>query len=232
MKFDSILYRLFSKVLHVILSLCGAVFPSRGKVLMIHSVGDDYHDYNLPISEFETLLRRLSTMNVVRLEEWNNHNGFVCLTFDDVPDSFYYNAYPLLLKYKLPFTVFISCSLLDTPHFLTTEMLKEIAMCDLCTVGSHGCKHDFYRLFDTKCAINELLLSKNRLEGIIKKDIELFAFPYGSFYACGLKHIRLVSNYYKFGFGTVKSPVTRPLFLPKFFLPRINVDEILTSKNN
>ena len=225
----NILHRALSKLLHIIYGICGRALSSQGRVLMIHSVGDERHEFNISIESFERLLKSISSNNIVRLEEWERKRDFLCLTFDDVPDSFYHNAYPLLVQYGVPFTIFVSCSLLDTPLYISSDMLKEIASCPLCTLGSHGNKHIFFRDFNKEEALNDLLSSKNYLERIAGKEVNLFAFPYGSIYACGLRNKRIVSNCYKYGFGTIASPITKPLTLPKYYLPRINVSEKMLS---
>ena len=120
----------------------------KGKVFMFHSVGGEKGEFNITVEQFEQILKRLKEKNVARLEEWGEQKDFVCLTFDDVHVSFYTNAYPLLKKYELPFTIFVSCSLLDTEGYITTEMLKEMASCAFCTVGSHGWKHDYFYKFN------------------------------------------------------------------------------------
>lgn len=197
---------------------------------MLHSVGDDRHEFNVSVIQFEQLLKKLQHRRLIRLEEWEKDRDFLCISFDDVPSSFYYNAYPLLKKYGIPFTIFVSCYLLDTENYITTKMLQEIAECELCTIGSHGCFHSFYSKLSKEGAIEDLSFSKKRLEDMTHRYIELYAFPYGSIYACGLRHKKLVSSFYKYGFGTLKTPITKPSLLPRYFLPRINVDEALISR--
>ena len=214
-----------SKGLQLCIPFCGKCIKTKGKVLMFHSIGGDKDEFNITVDQFENILKRLKEKNVVRLEEWEAQKDFVCLTFDDVPESFYYNAFPLLQQYKLPFTIFVSCSLLDTDGYITTDMLKEMADSELCTVGSHGWSHGYFYELNEKEAREDLESSKKHLTSLVGKEVGLFAFPYGSFYACGLKHKHLVSDYYEYGFGTVAVPITTPSLLPMYFLPRINVTE-------
>ena len=202
-----------------------SLFHSQGKVYMFHSIGDNRHEMNVSEATFMSFLETLRDKNVIRLEEWEKQDRFVCLTFDDVADSFYYNAFPLLKKYSYPFTIFVSCSLLDTDGFLTTSMLKEIAECKLCTVGSHGWDHSFFADFSSAKAFEDLRFSKDKLEGITHKQIGLYAFPFGSIFACGLGRKKLVRRCYEYGFGTIKAPLTRPRLLPTYYLPRIAVTE-------
>ena len=70
----------------------------------------------------------------------------------------------------------------------------------------------------------------NKITDLVNKPIELFAFPYGSYYACGLINKKFVLDTYKYGFCTVKSPITAPLVMPKYFLPRENVDTSFIDK--
>lgn len=199
-------------------------------MLMLHSVGDERHALNISVSLFEQLLLKLQNKRLIRLKDWEKETGFVSLTFDDVPSSFYYNAFPLLKKYRIPFTIFVSCSLLDSENYITTEMLKEIAEFELSSIGSHGCRHSFYSVLSKVEKLEELSSSQKILEGLIHKEIDLYAFPYGSFYACGIRNKNLVSTFYKYGFGTISTPITTPSLLPHYFLPRINVDEEVISK--
>lgn len=221
--------RIVSKVIHTFFVLLSKILKQRGRVYMLHSVGDGSHEFNVSVFSFERLLQHLQGKNVIRLEEWEKGKDFICLTFDDVADSFYYNAYPLLKKYNIPFTIFVSCSLLDTDNFITTEMLKEIADCELCTIGSHGWKHSFYTNFNKEDAAEDLLSSKQKIEEITHRPVEIYAFPFGSIYACGLRKKSLVESFYKYGFGTISSPLTMPNFLPSYFLPRIKVDDTFIS---
>lgn len=217
--------RIVSKIIHQFYGFRAKNISVKGRVLMCHNVGGEKDYFNITTEQFEEILKRLNRKNVVRLEEWEKQNDFVCLTFDDVPVSFFLYAYPLLKKYDMPFTIFVSCSLLDTEGYITTEMLKEMADNELCTIGSHGWKHDFFFKFNEKDARRDLELSKKQLESLTGRSVELYAFPFGSFYACGLKNKHLVSDYYRYGFGTVEVPITNPLLLPNYYLPRINVTE-------
>ena len=191
---------------------------------MFHSVGDEHHEFNVSINSFERFIESIKGSNIVRLEDYKKGNNFICLTFDDVADSFYYNAYPLLKKNKIPFTIFVSCDLLDREHYLSTAMLKEVSECDLCTIGSHGWHHSYYTDLKTREIEDELSSSRARLEELTNKKVELFAFPFGSIYACGLWNRKYVKKYYRYGFGTISAPVSKVCLLPDYYLPRICVN--------
>lgn len=202
----------------------------QGRVLMIHQIGLNDEEFCITPEEFEALAIFLSKRHTIRLEDWEKENNFYALTIDDVPEGFYIYAFPILKKYNIPFTIFVSLSLLNTPGYITMEQLIEMSNSNLCSVGSHGVRHvEYYKLTRNEIS-KDLKESKMKLSDLIKKPVELFAYPYGSYYACGLKNRKQVLEVYKYGFGTVKCPITAPLVLPKYFLPRINVDATYIEK--
>lgn len=224
-----LLIRTASKCVGLIQIFISKLFVERGKVLMIHWVCDNRLDdpnepFRLSKEQFESLIDWLKVKNVIRLENWESEKDFYALTVDDVPECFYFNAYPILVKEKIPFTLFVNVSLLDTVGYITSEQLKEMSSNTLCTIGSHGIEHVEYARLSCAEVLNELHNSKDILERKVGKSVQMFAFPYGSYYACGYKNKVLAGEIYKYAFGTVASPITQPMFFKQYFLPRINVD--------
>lgn len=217
--------RIIGKFAHLYLEHKAKKKEMCGQILMMHSIGGKTGDFNIATKSFEELIAFITTYNVIRLEEWEDCNNFYAVTFDDVFENFFSNGFPILKKHNCPFTIFVSLSLLDSPGYITTEQLKELAACPLCTLGSHGISHMPFADMSSKEFEENLKKSQNRLESITGRKIEMFAFPYGSYYECGFKRKHLVKKYYRYGFGTVQIPVTSPRLLPNYYLPRINVEE-------
>lgn len=190
---------------------------------MLHDIGETNGEFILTPNQFEKFLIAHRNDNFIRLENLCQSHNIIALTIDDVPVGFYKYGFPLLKKYKIPFTIFVNIELLNAPGFITTEMLKEMQTSGLATIGSHGMTHTFYRELSLDEKEQYLKQSKEILERICGCEISSFAFPYGSIYACGLKDRNLVSKYYRYGFGTISSPITIPSLLPQYFLPRINI---------
>ena len=216
-----IIYRLTSRLMMDLLWLFGKMLPIRGHVLMFHNVGNSNGELNLDIPVFEALVEKLVVEGKSRFIE---STGFCILTFDDVMESFYTNAYPILKSKQCPFTLFVSLELLDQPGYITTEQLKELATDPLCTIGSHGMKHTYFSKYTFAESRKDMEDSKFRLGELTGREITLFAFPYGSFYASGYKAKKQVMKLFEYGFSTVSSPVTKPSLCYRGFLPRINVD--------
>lgn len=222
--------RLKGKCYHIAFQTIARLLKKRGTVYMFHNVGIDNSSFNISTLAFERFLRKIENKNVIRLEQWSCSEKFIALSFDDVPHSFYINAFPLLKKYNIPFTLFVSCSLLDTNEFISSNNLLEILSSGLCTLGSHGYKHVFFKSLKREEIECDLLSSKQKLQELTDCNVELFAFPYGSYYACGYKYKNLVRSHYKFGFGTVSCDITRPFIFHNYFIPRVCVTEKLIDK--
>ena len=190
---------------------------------MLHEISESGAEFSISESELELFLSSLDHEKVINLSEWESKSDFIAITIDDVPENFYHFGFPLFKKYNIPFTIFISTSLLDTPGFITTDQLKEMSQSELCTVGSHGTLHEFYKGLSREGKIRFLENSKKELSYICQRQTDLFAFPYGSIYACGFKEKKLVSRYYKYGFGTIACKIPSKSILPKYFLPRVNL---------
>lgn len=225
------MYKIFwgtiSRLCMRLLKYYGMIAQKRGYVLMFHKVGEE-GPFNLDTRKFEDLLNRIK--NVVRLDDFNeSDNGFVCLTFDDVSSSFYKNAYPILKKYNYPFTLFVNLELLDTVDYMSSEELIYLSSDNLCTIGSHGLKHTYFSKYKKDEVLLDMSVSKKELEKITQRNVEMFAFPYGSLFAVGWSNINKTKNIYKCGFSTVSSPILKHSILPSTFLPRINVDNITYS---
>lgn len=225
-----LLRRIIGKCCHMFHTNAAKLFSERGRVLMLHWVGDEVQDeetdpYRISTDQCRKLLQWLKSKNTICLEDWEKEQDFFALTIDDVPENFYHNAYPLLKEAGIPFTLFVNISLLNKEEFITRKQLVEMSQSELCTIGSHGVSHREFALLNKEQALRDLQDSKYELEQIIGKPVEMFAYPYGSYYACGYANKHLAGEVYKYAFGTVACPITKPSFLKKYYLPRINVDK-------
>lgn len=181
-KYKYFLYRLISNV--------NFINKKNGiRVLMYHSVGCDVEDdlfnlYNISPELFKQHANFWVSKNlkILKLNKDMLKDGIsgTLITFDDGYLNNYLVAEPILCKFNIPFTVFISVKNLDKKGFLSLENLKEFSRKDNVTIGSHGLNHlHLTNLNDTEL-YDELYTSKQILEEITQKEVFSISYPYGS----------------------------------------------------
>ena len=207
---------------------------SHGKILTFHQVCDDQSKWdgtNCAITQkgFNKLIETLKIGNAEILQmdmlpDCRGNQQTVWLTFDDAYEDVYTNVYPLLLKNKMPFAVFLTVELLDQQKYLKTEQVQEMLASGLCVVGAHTVSHGMLSKMTSEKARKEIFESKAQLEKIFSITVDIMAYPYGSVYACRKRHRRDAELAgYRMAFSTIDS--TLPAVSDAFFLPRINVNE-------
>lgn len=205
-----------------------------GLCLMFHGIYDELiegekTDLDVSLDFFKRSITQLmdNGYRFVNIEEGldllkkKEKGKFAIITFDDVHDSVLYYAYPFLKLHKIPFTLFIACSYLQTNGYIDKEHLKEISKDQLCTIGSHSMSHTFLR--GNKNAVFEIEGSKKLLEDILGKTISYFAYPYGSCFAVDQNSVQKVSKYYRAAFSTIDAPLSSYSLDHLYFLPRVLV---------
>lgn len=113
------------------------------------------------ITDFSNLLNKLSkSKQFISLSELCKYlqsgvvpKDKVVITFDDVPADVYYNAVPILKELCVPYTLFISTSLIGSKGFLSSKQIIELANDPLCTIGSHTISHCKLKNTDRKSVV-------------------------------------------------------------------------------
>jgi peptidoglycan/xylan/chitin deacetylase (PgdA/CDA1 family) len=116
-------------------------------------------------------------------------NGVV-VTFDDGCKSNYLNALPVLLRYKIPATMFIVSDRIDGsndwmhprgfPHreILSKPQLMELKHAGI-SLGSHARTHPRLTQLKDEAIKDEVGTSKQILEDMLGTTISYFAYPFG-----------------------------------------------------
>lgn len=165
-------------------------------------------------------------------------NHFV-VTFDDIYDSVYTNAYPILKANNVPFIVFVTPTLIDTVDanpksnnlMITSEHLREMATDSLCIIGAHATHHIAFRTLNEKQARQSLMESKQWLETSFGKNVDFFAFPFGRRVEVSNANIKTLSSCdYHCGFSALDGSLKQKWFCGRWFLPRILVDDKYVAK--
>ena len=204
-------------------------FHKKGySVLMLHDISDSEYKYSISVSELEELIQKVGKDGFISMDGFYKslHDNVIAdkclLTFDDIYESVYLNAYPILKKYSIPFSVFVCTEFIDKKEYISTRQLCELANDPLCTIGSHSSHHVKHRNYDSSTVKEWLINSKQILENITKHKVKYMAFPYGSNYACSSINLKDAFNC---GFNLVFSTTPNKVYSNKVlrgFCPRIN----------
>ena len=105
----------------------------------------------------------------------------VSLTADDGYLSIYESAYPLLVKYQTPMSVFVSTEAIDKQYssIMSWEQLRE--MSEFVEVYNHSVTHQHLNDKTKEVLLNEITSAQLRLKNELFQDIKFFAYPYGEF---------------------------------------------------
>jgi len=170
----------------------GTVSPSKGlRILLYHSIGTelphDVYGISLKSDAFEKHMAALKNfMGAVITNLSNSDFGEnalrVAVTFDDGYRDNLTIAAPILLKYGVPFTVFITTSFVrkSSPFYLSCKDLKELSCLEGVTIGSHGVTHAHLAQCSDEELRRELKDSRSFLEDIIGKPVRSLSYPHGS----------------------------------------------------
>jgi peptidoglycan/xylan/chitin deacetylase (PgdA/CDA1 family) len=160
---------------------------------MYHAVdtdvpGDTQQLYNMPLETFRTQIEHLAHLQqsgsicVRDLSAGVETSSGLVITFDDGYLDNYAVAAPILIKYGLPFTVFVAPKLIldGDPRYLSMATLKELAMLPGVTIGSHGYSHQRLTDLNDQTLTHELRNSRAWLEDTIQKPVVTMSYPHGA----------------------------------------------------
>lgn len=211
-----------------IMNVCSNFY---GKVLMFHNICDAHintlDSCQCKVDKFEEILiklkangRVISVYEMLDIIKFNKKEMFSVVTFDDIPDNVYYNAFPLLKKYNIPFTIFISTEFVNKEGFISLEHLREMVACSLCTLGAHSKEHRMLRGCDD--IFSQLKENKEYLESLFDKKVDFLAYPYGRHESVPSTALKIANELgFKCAFSTIPSTINSFSSRNIFFLPRI-----------
>lgn len=138
---------------------------------------DKHCDY-LKKNNFKTLQLNELIDNNSGYQRYKNKKNII-LTFDDGYEDNYNIVYPMLKKYGMIATFFITTGNIGKKGFIKSDQLKEMAENGM-EIQSHTHTHPNLETIDDVKLRDELKRSKEILRKIINKDVSILALPYGS----------------------------------------------------
>ncbi len=170
------------------------IAASKGiRILAYHGViSPPDSPFSVSIENFDHQMAHLkANFNVITLEDvfrykikgCNVPKDSIAITFDDGFKNIFYNALPILSKYRIPATLFIISGKMDgrDPRFMTKEMVMQSAENDLILIGSHSQTHRSIAQLSDADRVDEILRSKIHLEETLNRPVPYFCYPYGTF---------------------------------------------------
>jgi len=235
--------------------LYNTVFPT-AIILLYHRVAEsenDIHRLSVGPKNFEYQLNYLSKkFKIISLERLVNdlktnklRRDSIAITFDDGYADNLYNALPILEKYKVPATIFITTGKIGdtTPFFwemnlpekyrgrcVNQDELKQLASSPLIEIGAHTVNHPKLSKISMGEQNKEISESKSNLEDLLGKPVWSFAYPFGGKGAFDKDTVDLVK---KEGFNYACSNIHRkvnknssPYSLPRFVVRNWDAKEM------
>lgn len=162
------------------------------RILLYHAIGTilphDSYGISLRPELFDRQMAMLAAherASIVALVEGHSSSALlrVALTFDDGYRDNLSVAAPILLKYKIPFTVFVTSFFVSHDHssrYLSPADLRELADIPGASIGSHGATHTPLATCDDATLWNELHGSRCYIEDVLGKPIQAISYPHGS----------------------------------------------------
>lgn len=172
-------------------------------ILCFHTVEDDWGStLAIPVAEFENQCRWLAqNRSIVPLDRAVGQLDRKCrlpgrtsaLTFDDGWAGVHTNAWPVLRRHGLPFTVFVISETLtgaapstdwverppDAPlEFLTLDQVREMHAAGV-DIASHSSTHADLPSLDERECERDLRSSKELLEDLLEAAVTTVAYPKG-----------------------------------------------------
>lgn len=189
-----------------------ALFPGL-RILMYHRVAKLEHFDQLAVTpaRFEQQMQRLTQVAQVlslseglsRLAAGTGNQPTVAVTFDDGYLDNLHHALPILERYQVPATIFVTTDFCDQNHshpryaataerlHLNWQEVRQLAAHPLITIGSHTMTHPYLPTLTTEVATREIVNSRQIIEHQLGAGVEFFCYPSGDF---GPREAELVAH--------------------------------------
>ncbi len=183
---------------HLLMPIFG-LFPRRltgVSVLMYHSISSAPTLLAVSPQKFEHQMRYIHkrgfqtifASEIPTLLERGEAHSRVCITFDDGYRDNYTTAFPILKKYNIKATLFLTTSLVGQHGragggpalpFVNEEEISVMAQSGLFEIMPHSHTHPKFTEISVENITKELVDSRRMVESMTKKSANVFAYPHG-----------------------------------------------------
>ncbi len=196
------------------------------RILMYHNTSADEPVSGMNIHP-ETLIKQIEYLisknyiflKISELSNFEPTKKHVVLTFDDGFVSNYTYLFPLLRKYNIPVTIYLSPKVQGI-SVLNAQQIIEMQESGLVEFGAHTLNHINLTKVDDAVALQEITESKLAVEKLTKIPCLSFAYPYGRYEQ---RHVDMVKNAGFTTAVTVKKQIASLKDSNPFTLPRLSV---------
>lgn len=202
-------------------------------ILMYHSITNCDSDYPYCVmkNNFEKQIKFLhdnfkslslnETFQYILNSDKHYDKPCFCITFDDGYRDNITIAYPILKKYNIPFSIFLTTNFIDAENssFLNWNNINELSKDPLITFGAHSVNHINLLALSDNDVEKEIIFSKEKIISRIKKPVDFFAYPSGGY---NEKIKEIIKIHFK---GGLKDRLEIVDDADPFALPRISIDK-------
>jgi peptidoglycan/xylan/chitin deacetylase (PgdA/CDA1 family) len=202
------------------------------RVLTYHCFGPAWRDpFCLDAADFERQMRWLAAQRMaIPLDGLRAflagrqalERDSVLVTIDDGDAGIADHAWPILQRHGIPAVAFVIAGELGAPGRLSAPQVRRLAEEGL-TIGSHSLTHPSMARIPRARAREEAMLSRQKLEEVVGREVTAFAYPYGTLADFDPEVAAILAGCgYGCAFTSQHGPV-RPGMAP-FTLPRVKVE--------
>lgn len=190
---------MLKKILKNIFYSAVQFWPAKGAVvLMYHSIGGSAEFFTVKPEEFEKQIAYLvehkfnvisaSSLSSMLAAKQTFSPKTIVITFDDGYADNYYQAFPILKKYRLPVAIFLITDRIggtnttrrgNTFPMLNWEQIKAMEASGLVKFYPHSHTHPKLPSIQPELIEKEILTSQQILQEQLGGERNIFAYPYG-----------------------------------------------------
>ncbi|MDB9776754.1 polysaccharide deacetylase family protein [Alphaproteobacteria bacterium] len=194
-------------------------------ILIYHRFNDErYPSTNTTLKQFEDQIQYLKNNNYkfITLSELLANPKItkksISITVDDAYQSFYEFGFPILKKYNISATLFVSTSSVGSSDHATWNQLKELLDYGI-EIQNHTHTHSRMPDQTIEEIENEILTSQKLIYDNLGIKPDLFAYPYGE---ASAKSQKIVKKYFKAAFGQHSGAFST---IDTYYIPRFPINE-------